>query len=123
MSYLPIPRYLELKQSPIHGMGIFVKFNCFLPEEVKNHNDHITHYIISNGENKQLIRTPLGGFINHSSKPNCTLTKQDITNNISLYRLTPLYNIMSGEEITLDYTKELCGVTDYENAAFLNNKN
>jgi len=45
------------------------------------------------------IRTPLGGFINHSDTPNCEV-RQDVDGNLMLFTLRP---IPSDEEITLKY--------------------
>ena len=45
------------------------------------------------------IRTPLGGFINHSDDPNCQL--MDIGNNTFIETTREIYK---GDEITLKYT-------------------
>jgi SET domain-containing protein len=45
------------------------------------------------------IRTPLGGFINHSFKPNC-----DIVQKRGVYRLVTLREIKKDEELTVDYS-------------------
>ena len=45
------------------------------------------------------IRTPLGGFINHSQKPNCKkIVFEDETH------LKAIRKIKKGEELTLKYT-------------------
>jgi len=61
------------------------------------------------GEN--LIRTPMGGFLNHSDKPNCEKVKLKFTNSdkeaaylFSKWNLITLKNIKEGEELTLTYT-------------------
>ena len=62
--YKPLPKQLTIKNSPIEGLGIFatedIKKNTFLG---------ITHIRDEQFENKY-IRTPLGGFYNHSNDPN-----------------------------------------------------
>ena len=62
--YKPLPKELTIKNSPIEGLGIFatedIKKNTFLG---------ITHIRDEQFENKY-IRTPLGGFYNHSNNPN-----------------------------------------------------
>ncbi len=62
--YKPLPTQLTIKNSPIEGLGIFatedIKKNTFLG---------ITHIRDEQFENKY-IRTPLGGFYNHSNDPN-----------------------------------------------------
>ena len=64
MTYLPSTN-VYLKESPIHGMGLYAK------EDIeKGHVFGITHvsdYEFEDG----YIRTPLGGFFNHSEDPNC----------------------------------------------------
>jgi len=62
--YKPLPKQLTIKNSAIEGLGIFatedIKKNTFLG---------ITHIRDEQFENKY-IRTPLGGFYNHSNDPN-----------------------------------------------------
>ena len=57
--YRPLPKCLTIKKSPIEGLGLYatedIKANTFLG---------ITHILDEN------IRTPLGGFYNHSNNPN-----------------------------------------------------
>jgi len=63
--YKPLPSVLTIKQSKIHGLGLFT--TCFIE---KNHEFGITHIeneVFQDG----YIRTPLGGFFNHSNSPNC----------------------------------------------------
>ena len=62
--YKPLPKCLTIKKSPIEGLGLYatenIKANTFLG---------ITHILDENFENNY-IRTPLGGFYNHSNNPN-----------------------------------------------------
>ena len=62
--YRPLPDCLTIKKSPIEGLGLYatkdIKANTFLG---------ITHILDENFENNY-IRTPLGGFYNHSNNPN-----------------------------------------------------
>mgnify|MGYP001339791011 CR=1 FL=1 len=62
--YRPLPKQLTIKNSPIEGLGLFavedIKKNSFLG---------VTHIRDEQFENKY-IRTPLGGFYNHSNEPN-----------------------------------------------------
>ena len=61
--YRPLPKELTIKNSPIEGLGLFatkdIKSNTFIG---------ITHIRDEQFENKY-IRTPLGGFYNHSNDP------------------------------------------------------
>ena len=62
--YKPLPKYLTIKKSPIEGLGLYatenIKVNTFIG---------LTHIQDENFENNY-IRTPLGGFYNHSNEPN-----------------------------------------------------
>ena len=62
--YRPLPDGLTIKNSPIEGLGLFatkdIKKNTFIG---------LTHVRDEQFENKY-IRTPLGGFYNHSNEPN-----------------------------------------------------
>ena len=61
--YRPLPDCVTIKKSPIEGLGLYatrdIKANTFLG---------ITHILDENFENNY-IRTPLGGFYNHSNDP------------------------------------------------------
>ena len=67
--YRPLPPQITIKKSNIDGLGLFS--TCDIAE---GYNLGITHIANDNFEN-QYIRTPLGGFINHSNTPNCRLIK------------------------------------------------
>ena len=62
--YRPLPKSLTIKKSPIEGLGLYatenIKANCFVG---------LTHIQDNDFENGY-IRTPLGGFYNHSNEPN-----------------------------------------------------
>ena len=61
--FRPLPKQLTIKNSPIEGLGLFatedIKANTFIG---------VTHIRDEQFENKY-IRTPLGGFYNHSNDP------------------------------------------------------
>ena len=61
--YRPLPDGLTIKNSPIEGLGLFTNV-----EIKKNTFIGITHIRDEQFENKY-IRTPLGGFYNHSNNP------------------------------------------------------
>ena len=62
--YRPLPDGLIIKKSPIEGLGLYstkdIKDNTFIG---------VTHIFDEKFENNY-IRTPLGGFYNHSNEPN-----------------------------------------------------
>ena len=62
--YKPLPKQLTIKKSPIEGLGLYATENI-----KKNSFIGITHIRDEQFENKY-IRTPVGGFYNHSNKPN-----------------------------------------------------
>ena len=61
--YRPLPDGLTIKNSPIEGLGLFTNI-----EIKKNTFIGITHIRDEQFDNKY-IRTPLGGFYNHSNDP------------------------------------------------------
>ena len=62
--YKPLPRQLTIKKSPIEGLGLYATENI-----KKNSFIGVTHVRDEQFENKY-IRTPIGGFYNHSNQPN-----------------------------------------------------
>ena len=62
--YRPLPDGLTIKHSPIEGLGLFTNVNI-----KKNTFIGVTHIRDEQFENKY-IRTPIGGFYNHSNEPN-----------------------------------------------------
>tara|TARA_R110000764_G_scaffold143847_2_gene231736 strand:+ start:792 stop:1109 length:318 start_codon:yes stop_codon:yes gene_type:complete len=95
MTYKPLPLGLFIKESNIEGQGIFTNRNltvgCDLGE---------SHYDIDN----IFIRTPLGGFINHSNTPNCARKKIQVGPSFVKWDVIVVENIAAGDELTLKYT-------------------
>ena len=98
--YKPLPNCLTIKKSPIEGLGLYatqnIKANTFVGlTHVKN-----THF--DNG----YIRTPLGGFYNHSNQPNVRRVVSD-----------DLPNLKCGDQIdeSLDIKKIPDGSASREN--------
>ena len=90
MSYRPLPDNLTLKLSTIEGFGIFAKKQIDKFEDLG-----ISHLKLG----KEMFRTPLGGFLNHSDTPNCQKIEVD-----GRYYIQTLRDIKEGEELTLKYT-------------------
>ena len=95
MTYKPLPSGLIIKDSGIEGQGVFttrdLSVGCELGE---------SHYRVG----EELIRTPLGGFINHSEEPNCHRIQVRIKPGFDKWTITVIKNIKAGEELTLKYT-------------------
>jgi len=90
MNYRPLPESLTIKPSSIDGLGLFATQT--IPKNTDLGMIHFTY-----GE--LIIRTPLGGFINHSDKPNCK--KLDLEDE---WHLKTIKEIKKDEELTLKYT-------------------
>ena len=90
MNYRPLPESLTIKPSSIEGLGLFA-----IKTIPKNTDLGMIHFTYGD----LLIRTPLGGFINHSGKPNCK--KLDLEDEWHLKTIT---EIKKDEELTLKYT-------------------
>ena len=98
--YRPLPDFLTIKKSPIEGLGLYatqdIKANSFIG---------LTHVQDNNFDNGY-IRTPLGGFYNHSNNPNVRRVVSD-----QLPRLKP-GNLIDD---SLDATKIPDGKANREN--------
>jgi len=102
-TYRPLPEFLTIQQSGINGLGLFTTQN------LKQGTNLGMSHLKFNGE---IIRTPLGGFINHSDNPNCAKVKLLVTNSdnpklkfdYKRWDLIALRNIKKGEELTVEYT-------------------
>ena len=70
--YKPLPKQLTIKKSPIEGLGLYATENI-----KKNSYIGVTHVRDEQFENKY-IRTPVGGFYNHSNQPNVIRMVSDI---------------------------------------------
>ena len=98
--YSPLPEYLSIGPSDIQGAGIMA--NEDIPAEVVI---GISHVYDPNFQHNY-IRTPLGGFINHSEDPNCELIEDE---DDDYKKLKTLKKIEAGNELTLKYSLyEIC---------------
>ena len=108
--YQPLPSGLTVADSRISGQGLFTTRKLVAGTDLG-----MSHVELG----KLLLRTPMGGFINHSINPNCVkvkslLTRQewnhrtDLPNdkydlNFTKWSLVVLDDIEEGEELTLKY--------------------
>ena len=93
MTYRPLPKQVTIKQSAIDGLGLYSTDSLYPGQYLG-----ITHVANDRFENGY-IRTPLGGFINHSDTPNCEV-RADVDSNLMLFTLR---QILPNEELTLKY--------------------
>ena len=88
--YKPLPDSLEIGNSGIHGQGVFAR--NYIPAGT---DLGVTHYVWPVG----VLRTPLGGFLNHSDTPNCRKMQGG-----TWVRLVTGQGVLPGEELTVSYT-------------------
>ena len=93
-TFEPLPSSLTIKSSAIHGLGHFATTELLAQTELGI--SHVKDDRFSHG----YIRTPLGGFFNHSEKPNCEAVYDG-----DFIKIITLTNINFGDEITVDYKK------------------
>lgn len=138
--YKPLPHFLEIRKSNIHGSGLFANDKNTIPKDIflgVSHisvsalygipeepdfravfdtnnmsviaNDRIHHHEDMTKKNLFLngfIRTPLGGFINHSEDSNLEFIYLDY----GLFGIKTTKEVLAGEELTLNYQYAPCGV-------------
>jgi len=96
--YKPLPDTLTIKTSQVDGLGLFARENIG-----QGTNLGMSHVEIED----EIIRTPLGGFINHSGDANCVKVELRMVNEKFDYKkwnLVALQDIKEGEELTVRYT-------------------
>ena len=96
--YKPLPDSLTIKQSIINGLGLFADQKI-----MRGTNFGMSHIKLKD----TIIRTPLGGFINHANEPNCAKVELLMKNDSFDYKkwnLITLRDIKKGEALTVRYT-------------------
>jgi SET domain-containing protein len=95
--YKPLPESLTIKQSKVNGLGLFAKEGI-----AQGTNLGMTHAKIG----EKIVRTPLGGFINHANEANCVKVELRESQEFDAkhWTLVALRDIKKGEELTLRYT-------------------
>ena len=92
MTYKPLEEGLAIKESGIHGQGLFATRDWKVGEVIG-----ITHLQDERFQDGW-CRTPAGGFINHSETPNLK-----IVNDNDMKYGKVLRHIKEGEEVTVFY--------------------
>ena len=92
--YQPLPSGLTVAESGISGQGLFTTRRLLMGTSLG-----ISHYRIDG----EYIRTPLGGFINHSDEPNCVRNQVRIRPGFDKWSITVIEEIDEGCELTLKY--------------------
>ena len=94
-NYKPLPYGLTVADSGIAGQGLFTTRKL-----VRGTHLGESHYRMDG----ELVRTPLGGFINHSDEPNCVKSQVRVRPHYDKWTITIIEDIEEGEELTLKYT-------------------
>ena len=90
-TYRPLDHRVTIKESSIDGLGLFAIKDLDPSDRLGwSHVEFEGH----------LIRTPMGGFINHSETPNAFILK-----NVNFRELIVIKKIKAGDEITVYYTE------------------
>ena len=97
-TYKPLPKEVAVRVSPIHGYGLFA-----IDDILYGTSLGISH-VFAVGFRDNYIRTPLGGFINHSDTPNCHKVQSHEDSALTYYILQTTKDIKKGEELTVAYT-------------------
>ena len=93
--YRPLPENLTIDKSKIEGLGLFA-----IKDIDQNTNLGISHVKYNSINFDQgYIRTPIGGFLNHSENNNCSLINKG-----DYKYLKTIKDIKIGEELTTKYT-------------------
>ena len=108
--YKPLPHGLVIADSGINGQGLFTTRKLVAETDLG-----MSHVELG----KLILRTPMGGFINHSNNPNCVKVKSLLTRqewnhrtdlpddkydlNFTKWNLMVIEDIEEGEELTLKY--------------------
>ena len=95
--YRPLPDTLSIGRSDIDGLGLFAVEE--IPKGTILGITHVSHKEFPDG----WLRTPLGGFYNHSNTPNCYLGRRYLET-VEVKELITLKDLRLGDELTCTYT-------------------
>ena len=96
----PLPNFITIKDSKIEGLGVFAT------QDIAQNTDLGISHVYDERFPDNYIRLPLGAFINHHEMPNCipvVSESHESIGNIKHIRIIAEKDILSGEELTLNY--------------------
>ena len=96
--YKPLPDSVVVRESSIHGYGLYATAPI-----KKGFHLGISH-VYAPGFEGGYLRTPVGGFINHSGEPNCIKIESPEESVLTYYSLVTARDIAQDEELTVKYT-------------------
>ncbi len=89
--YKPLPESLTIKTSKVNGLGLFAQEGI-----AQGTNLGISHIKLD----EEILRTPLGGFINHANEAKAGKVEWRDERYTKKWSLVALRDIKKGEEIT-----------------------
>lgn len=92
-TYRPLPKGVTIMNSSIDGLGLHATTNLNAGTVLGE-----THVLVHNRDRHEWVRTPLGGFINHSDNPNCYISTD--RGDRTLHTVIP---VQAGTELTVYY--------------------
>ena len=113
MSYRPLPKQVTIKKSNVDGLGLFAVEH--IERETVLGVSHVTNINFENG----YIRTPLGGFVNHSQEPNCMFFNEQnkfppiAKDGVCVY-LKTIKDVSEGEELLVQYSLYTVGMENID---------
>jgi len=96
LQYKPLHESLTIKPSPTQGLGVFA---CkAIPKETDLGITHLQCKDLAYHFPQNVVRTPLGGFLNHSEEPNSYVEQEH-----RVWYLVTLSDIPKDTEILIKY--------------------
>lgn len=96
--YRALPDCLTIKESTIEGAGL----GMFATKDIEKNYDFGTSHI-KVPPIVGYIRTPIGGFINHSKKSNTIIIQLSDWDDYKIFNLISTCKINKGQELLLNY--------------------
>ena len=94
--YRPLPSCVTIKESSIDRLGLFA-----IEDIEKDYDFGTTHIKVP--PILTYIRTPVGGFLNHSKESNTTIIQLNQWDDYKIFNLISTCKIYKGEEVLLNY--------------------